>query len=161
MWVLKISDVQTILRLYVRRGIAPTRNCTGVLYASPFHSLSIYPLHPSLSLFLSLSLSLISPSLSYLSLPLYISPSTFLSPSLSLFSLSFSLTYLMDVFVLVVYMKLHFFPVMEIRLFQESGSLLISPEELILHFFLENIFCPYWKYLKEMFCFWERQVNIY
>ena len=38
-------------------------------------------------------------SLSYLSLPLYISPSTFLS--LSLFSLSFSLAYLMDVFVLV------------------------------------------------------------
>ena len=72
--------------------------CTGVLYASPFHSLSIYPLNLSLSLTLSLSLSL-----SYLSLPLYISPSTFLSLSLllSLFSLSFSLAYLMDVFVLV------------------------------------------------------------
>ena len=38
--------------------------CTGVLYASPFHSLSIYTLH--LSFFLSLS---------YFSLPLYISPS--------------------------------------------------------------------------------------
>ena len=36
-------------------------------------------------------------SLSYISLPLYISPSTFLSLSL----LSFSLAYLMDVFVLV------------------------------------------------------------
>ena len=54
----------------------------------------------SLSLSLTLSLSL---SLSYLSLPLYISPSTFLSLSLLLyvFSLSFSLAYLMDVFVLV------------------------------------------------------------
>ena len=52
-------------------------SCTGVLYATPFHSLS------------------------YLSLPLYISPSTFLSLSLhlSLFSLSFYLAYLMDVFV--------------------------------------------------------------
>ena len=59
--------------------------------SSSFHSLSLY---------LSLSLSL---SLSYLSLPLYISPSTFLSLSflLSLFSLTFSLAYLMDVFVLV------------------------------------------------------------
>ena len=35
-------------------------------------------------------------------------------------------------------------PVMEIRLFQESGSLSISPEDLILHFFLVNMFCPYW-----------------
>ena len=61
--------------------------CTGVLYASPFHSLSIYI--PYISLYLSLSLSL----------PLYISPSTFLS--LSLFSQSFSFAYLMDVFVLV------------------------------------------------------------
>ena len=42
----------------------------------------------------------------YFSLPLYISPFTFLSLSflLSLFSLSFSLLYLMDVFVLV-YLK--------------------------------------------------------
>ena len=53
-----------------------------------------------------------------------------------------------------------FKPVMEIRLFQESGSLSISPEDLILHFFLVNIFCPYWEYLKEMFFSWERQVNI-
>jgi len=46
------------------------------LYASPFHSLSLYPFH----LPLSLSLSLSPPSLSLLSfLPLYISPSTFLS----------------------------------------------------------------------------------
>ena len=54
--------------------------------------------------FTSLSLSL----LSFLSLPLYISPSTFLSLSLllSLFSLSFSLAYLMDVFVLVFFMIL-------------------------------------------------------
>ena len=49
--------------------------CTGVLYASPFHSLSLFPLHLSLSL-------------SYLSLPFYISPSTFLSLSLFSFSLS-------------------------------------------------------------------------
>ena len=65
----------------------------------PFTSLSLSPLYPFhlsipfTSLFLSpLSLSLISPSLSYLSLPLYISPSTFLSLSLllSVFSLSFS-----------------------------------------------------------------------
>ena len=86
--------------------------CTGVIYASPFHSLSIYPLHLSLS---------------YISLPLYISPSTFLSLSilslppslyisfylslslsliLSLFSLSFSLAYIMDVFVLAYSIKL-------------------------------------------------------
>ena len=81
-------------------------------FYSSFHSLSLslsplYPFHlsiPFTSLSLSLSLSLsISLSLSYLSLPLYISPSTFLSLSLllSLFSLSFSLAYLMDVFVLV------------------------------------------------------------
>ena len=63
---------------------------TGVLYASPFHSLSLYPLH------LSLSLSLISPSLS-ISLLVPFS----LSLLLSLFSLPFSLAYLMDVFVLV------------------------------------------------------------
>ena len=46
-----------------------------------------------------------------------------------------------------------FKPMIEIRLFQESGSLSmsISPEDLILHFFLVNIFCPYWKYLKEFF----------
>ena len=43
--------------------------------------------------------------------------------------------------------------VMEIRLFQESGSLSIPPEDLILHFFLVNMFCPYWKYLKELFLF--------
>ena len=69
------------------------------LYFSDFtipFTLSLYrPFH------LSLSLSLISPSLS---LPLYISPSTFLSLSLllSLLSLSFSLAYLMDVFVHVI-----------------------------------------------------------
>ena len=57
-----------------------------MLYASPFHSLSIYPLHL------------------YLSLPLYISPSNFLS----LFSLSFSLAYLMDVFVLVTLPMMHY-----------------------------------------------------
>ena len=73
-------------------------------YASPFHSLSIYLFHLSLSL----SLSLISPSLSIslLSLPpsLYLSfYLTFLSISLllSIFSLLFSLAYLMDVFVVV------------------------------------------------------------
>ena len=57
------------------------------LLCTPFTSLSLSPL-----------------SLSYLSLPLYISPSSFLSLSLllSVFSLSFSLAYLMDVFVLVV-----------------------------------------------------------
>ena len=89
-------------------------------FYSPFHSLSLYPLHLSIS-FTSLSLPLsisISLSLSYLSLPLYISPSTFLSLSLflpfflslsfSLFSLSFSLTYLMDVFVLVYYMSVEY-----------------------------------------------------
>ena len=67
---------------------------------SPSLSLSLL-LYPSLTLLLSLPLFL---SLSYLSLPLYISPSTFLSLSflLSLFSLSFSLAYLMDVFVLVI-----------------------------------------------------------
>ena len=67
----------------------------------PFTSLSLSPLYPfHLSIpFTSLS----SLSLSYLSLTLFISPSTFLSLSLllSLFSLSFSLAYLMDVFVLV------------------------------------------------------------
>ena len=51
--------------------------CTGVLYSSPFHSLSLYPLHLSLSPYLSPSLLI------------------------SLFSLSFSLAYLLDVFVLV------------------------------------------------------------
>ena len=83
-----------------------------------FTPLSIYPFHLSIPLYPSLSLSLplfpsislsLSPSLppylslSYLSLPLYIFPSTFLSLSflLSLFSLSFSLAYLMDVFVIV------------------------------------------------------------
>ena len=52
---------------------------------------------------LPFTLSIPFTSLSYLSLPLYVSPSTFLSLSLllSLFSLSFSLAYLMDVFVLV------------------------------------------------------------
>ena len=74
--------------------------------------LSLSPLYPSLSLSLSLSPSLppspsllLSLPLSHLSLPLYIFPSTFLSLSflLSLFSLSLSLTYLMDVFVLVIY----------------------------------------------------------
>ena len=78
---------------------------------SPSISLSLplsLPLSPSLSLSIPLSLSLsFSPSLSlyYLSLPLYSSPSTFLSLSflLSLFSLSFSLAYLMDVFVLVMF----------------------------------------------------------
>ena len=83
----------------------------------PFTSLSLLPLYPFyLSFpFTSLSLSHLYPSHlcipftslsnspSYPSLPLYISPSTFLSLSLllSLFSLSFSLAYLMDVFVLV------------------------------------------------------------
>ena len=57
-------------------------------------ALSLSLISPSLSY---LSLSLLSLPLSYLSLPLYISPFTFLS----LFSLSFSLAYLMDVFVLV------------------------------------------------------------
>ena len=56
-------------------------------------SLSLYPFYLSIP-FTSLSLSPLS--LIYLSLPLYISPSTFLS-----LSLSFSLAYLMDVFVLV------------------------------------------------------------
>ena len=88
------------------------------LLCALFTSLSLYPslplsilLSPSLSISIPLSLSpslSLPPSLSlcYLSLPLYISPSTFLSLSflLSLFSLSFSLAYLMDVFVLV-YMK--------------------------------------------------------
>ena len=56
-------------------------------FYSPFHSLSLYPFHLSLShsltlsLSLSLSLSLLF-SLSYLSLSLYFSPSTFLSLSL-------------------------------------------------------------------------------
>ena len=59
-------------------------------------SLSLSIPFTSFSFSLSLSHSL---SFSYLSLPRYISPSTFLS--LSLFSLSFSLAYLMDVFVLV------------------------------------------------------------
>ena len=59
----------------------------------PFTSLSLsplYPFHPSLSL-----------SLSYTSLSIYIS--LLLPFFLSLFSLSFSLAYLMDVFVLVIY----------------------------------------------------------
>ena len=60
--------------------------CAPFTLSIPFTSLSLS--HFSLSLFLS-----------YLSLPLYISPSTFFL-SLS-FSLSFSLAYLMDVFVLV------------------------------------------------------------
>ena len=53
----------------------------------------------TLSLYIPPSLSLL------LSLPLYISPSTFLSLSflLTLFSLSFSLAYLMDVFVLIFF----------------------------------------------------------
>ena len=70
------------------------------LLCAPFTSLSLSPLSLSLSFSPSLSFSL---SLSYLSLPFYISPSTFLSLSLllSVFSLSFSLVYLMDVFVLV------------------------------------------------------------
>ena len=61
--------------------------CTGVLYASPFYSLS-------LSLSLYHSLSLISPSLS-----VSLDPSNFpsLSLLLSLFSLSFSLAYLVYV----------------------------------------------------------------
>ena len=75
------------------------------LLCALFTSLSLsLPLYLSLSLSLLLSLLLCLPlSLSYLSLPLYISPSTFLSLSflLSLFSLSFSLAYLMNVFVLV------------------------------------------------------------
>ena len=64
-----------------------------------FNSLSLSPLNP-FHLSLSLSLSLI-----YLSVPLYISPSTFLFLSLlpSLFSLSFSLAFLMDIFVLVFF----------------------------------------------------------
>ena len=72
------------------------------LYPSLSFPLSI-PLYPSLSLSLSFCPSL-SLSLSYPFLPLYIFPSTFLSLSflLSLFSLSFSLAYLMDVFVLVL-----------------------------------------------------------
>ena len=63
-------------------------------FTIPF-TLSLYPFH--------LSIPFTSLSLSYLSLPLFISPSTFLFLSLllSLFSLSFSLAYLMDVFVLV------------------------------------------------------------
>ena len=60
-------------------------------FTLPF-TLSLYPFHLSIH-FTSLSLSL-----SYLSLPLYISPSIFF---LSLFSLSFSLAYLMDVFIFV------------------------------------------------------------
>ena len=67
-----------------------------------FPSLSLsFPLFPSLSLSFPLSPSLSfspSPSFSLLSLPPSIS---FLYLSFSLFSLSFSLTYLMDVFVLV------------------------------------------------------------
>ena len=73
----------------------------------PFHSYSLYPFHLSIP-FTSLSLYIcIYIYISYLSLPLYISPSTFLSISLllSLFSLSFSLAYLMDVFVLVTFNK--------------------------------------------------------
>ena len=74
---------------------------------SPSLSLSI-PLYPSLLLSLSFSLSPSLPpylSFSYLTLLLYISPATFLSLSflLSLFSFSFSLAYLMDVFLLVIY----------------------------------------------------------
>ena len=70
------------------------------LLCAPFTSLflsPLYPFHLSLSLFLFLS---------YLSLPIYISPSTFLSLSLllSVFSLSFSMAYLMDVFVLVSFL---------------------------------------------------------
>ena len=70
--------------------------CTRVLYASTFHSLSLYSIHLSIypSLSLSLSLSLIYPSLSIsLLIPL--------SLLLSLFSLLLSLAYPMDVFVLV------------------------------------------------------------
>ena len=65
----------------------------GWIYSARFSTL--YPSIHFTSLSLSISLSL--------SLPLYISPSTFLSLSflLSLFSSSFSLAYLMDVFVLV------------------------------------------------------------
>ena len=59
----------------------PVRECSMLL---PF------------TLSLSISLTSLYISLSYLSLPLNISPSTFLS----LFSLSSSLAYLMDVFVL-------------------------------------------------------------
>ena len=79
------------------------------LYLSPLYpsiSLSI-PLYPSLSLSFPLFIPLsFSPSLSisfllpfFLSLSFYLSFSLF--PSLSLFSLSFSLAYLMDVFILV------------------------------------------------------------
>ena len=64
-------------------------------FYSPFHSLSLsIPFTP---LSLSLSLSLISPSLSI---------SLLLHFFLSLFSLSFSLAYLMDVFVLVKHINL-------------------------------------------------------
>ena len=80
------------------------------LLCAPFTSLSLSPL--SLILSLTPSLSLLSLPLSlYLSLSLYISPSTFLSLSLllSLFSLSFSLAYLMDVFVLVTLSILYLF----------------------------------------------------
>ena len=66
------------------------------LLCAPFTSLSLSPL--SLSLSLSLSIYIYT----------YISPSTFLSLSLllSIFSLSFSLAYLMDVFVLVYFRSL-------------------------------------------------------
>ena len=66
--------------------------CAPFSLCIPFTSLSLSPLYP---FHLSLSFS-------YLSLPLYISPSTFLF--LYFFSLSFSLAYLMDVFVLVYVM---------------------------------------------------------
>ena len=85
--------------------------CAPFTPSIPFTSLSLSPLYPfHLSIpFTSLSLSVsLSLSLSYLSFPLYITPSTFLSLSLllSLFSLSFSLAYLLDVFVFVLSLTL-------------------------------------------------------
>ena len=66
--------------------------CVPFTLSIPFTSLSFSPLYP---FHLSIPFNL-SP-------PLYVSPSTFLSLSLllALFSLSFSLAYLLDVFVLV------------------------------------------------------------
>ena len=108
------------------------------LYLLPFTVSLSMPLPFTLYLYISLS------PLSLISLSLYIfSPSLALSPSLSLFSLSFSLAYLMDIFVLnheatVNFLKFHIFWSNYNRDLRSYGKL------LSLFLFDRGIFLFYW-----------------